>query len=236
MYKAFLFDFDGTLVDTDNLFLGSLNEILPKYKIKEGTQQEYIEFHGTIGIIEERLKNFPEKERHILGEKLKKMTIINYDKKIAQGELKFLPGAVEFLERIKEIGLPSFIVTNKPHDMATKEICMMGLNKIINGHIGADIGYKMKPSPEMPLAAAKELGIEPQHCILIGDHTNDLLAASSAGMTSIILDRGRKLTHKSTCNPDLTVENLKELIDNITEIKHLKRFIENSRINFEKNR
>ena len=229
MYKAFLFDFDGTLVDTDHLFLDSLNEVLTYSGIRPGTKQEYITFHGTNGIISDRLKGFREDVSRIIAEELQKELLKIYNHKIESGHLRFLPGAVDFLKALKREGLPAFIVTNKPHDMADKEISILNMRSLIAGHIGADNGYAQKPSPEMLIAAAEFLNVRKEECIMIGDHTNDLLAAVSAGMPSIILDRGRNLVHTESMSPDITVENLRELLS-VTDINGLRPLVEKGMI------
>jgi HAD superfamily hydrolase (TIGR01549 family) len=100
----------------------------------------------------------------------------------AFGQTRLPDGTLRFLERIAEKATLA-VVTKAPRSYAERLLAFHGIE------LPVVVGYhdvkRVKPDPEALLLASQKLGIEPFHCIYVGDDENDVQAARSAGFTPI---------------------------------------------------
>jgi beta-phosphoglucomutase-like phosphatase (HAD superfamily) len=125
---------------------------------------------------------------------------------------KPLPGAVELLTALDESGRPWAIATSSRREQVNASVNALGLPKrplIIDG---SNV-ERAKPAPDLLLFATRELGVEPSRSCYVGDSIWDMQAAAAAGMPAIGVVSG------SATNGDLagagalfTVKDLTELI------------------------
>jgi phosphoglycolate phosphatase len=95
------------------------------------------------------------------------------------------PGVVEGLEELCAAGVALAVVTNKPLGPARRVLDGLDLTQYFGSVYGGDSLRTKKPEPEMLLAAASELGVEPGRCLMLGDSDVDIAAAAAAGMAGI---------------------------------------------------
>jgi phosphoglycolate phosphatase len=69
-------------------------------------------------------------------------------------------------------------------------LALVGLEDYFDFVIGGDALPQRKPDPEPLLHAAARLGIEPGACLMIGDSSNDAMAARAAGMPIVLVPYG----------------------------------------------
>jgi len=123
-----------------------------------------------------------------------------------------LPGAVELLKALDESGRPWAIATSSRREQVDASVNALALPKrpiIIDG---SNV-ERAKPAPDLLLYAARELGVEPSRSRYVGDSIWDMQAAAAAGMPAIGVASG------SATDGDLagagalfTVKDLTELI------------------------
>jgi HAD superfamily hydrolase (TIGR01549 family) len=100
-----------------------------------------------------------------------------------------LPGAVEILRDLRDAGIPHGIATSgrRPEIDASLESLGVGPETVVVAR--GDV-LRAKPEPDLFLACARRLGIEPDDCFVVGDAVWDLLAARRARMFSVGLLSG----------------------------------------------
>ena len=163
---AFLFDLDGTLVDSIPDLTRSINllrEELHLTAITSGTVRTYV--GDGVGLLLQRA--LP--EEHVNPRNRKRFMDI-YSSHLTD-ETIIYPGIMDFLEL--HISKPMAVVTNKPQHLAEIIVERLGLASL-----------QKKPHPDMVHRALELLGSVPQRTVLLGDHHVDLRAAQAAGTRS----------------------------------------------------
>ena len=88
MYKLFLFDFDGTLLDSDHMIVVTFQELYAKYKPDyNATIEHMLSFSGP-PIRETLLNEFPNENQNVMFNEFVKYSTINYDKYVNCGDEK----------------------------------------------------------------------------------------------------------------------------------------------------
>ena len=101
------------------------------------------------------------------------------------GRSEIYPGVETVLTQLSAAGFRLACVTNKRQAMTVPLLEQIGLMPYFDVVICGDSQNSMKPEPGPLLHACKRLGIGPQHCVLVGDSDNDILAARAAGIAVI---------------------------------------------------
>ena len=100
------------------------------------------------------------------------------------------PGVREGFAHARRLGLRLCCVTNKPQAFSDALLALVGLDRDLEFVQGGDALPKGKPDP-LPLEhAAVRLGLEPAACLMVGDSSNDAVAARAAGMPVVLVGYG----------------------------------------------
>lgn len=175
--KAVFFDWDGTLADTDNSFYLALEKTLAELGLPPSSPDEYRKNGGSRQTLEARYG--PDK----IDSEIIELLHSHY----SPGAVSLLPFARNMMEFLKHSGVFIFIITNKPHSVVEKELHLTGAMNLVHGFVGDTPGRKKKPSPDNLLYASSCLGVPVRECLMVGDTTNDLFAARSAGMPVVLV-------------------------------------------------
>jgi phosphoglycolate phosphatase len=124
------------------------------------------------------------------------------------------PGALETLQRLSSKDLKLACVTNKPEPFTSRLIREMGLDAYFELVVAGNTTARKKPDP-MPLHyAADHFGLAYDRCLMVGDSSNDVVAARAAGFAIACVPYGYNHGQDiRSSNPDLVVENLTLLAD-----------------------
>ncbi len=175
---AFLFDMDGTLVDSVYQHVLAWREALEE----SGIQLAVWQIHRRIGmsgglfvqaLARETRRAIPPAE----AEALQKRHAEAYQRYSSQ--IRPLPGARELLRFLSEAGAPWAIATSGRLETAGPNIKALGVPEGIP-IVTRDQVEHAKPDPDLFVAAAERLGVNIEHAIVVGDSVWDLLAARRA--------------------------------------------------------
>jgi phosphoglycolate phosphatase len=95
------------------------------------------------------------------------------------------PGAEAALRRLAEAGWRLAVCTNKPEAMARDVLAATGFSGLFAAVGGGDSFSTRKPDPVHLLATLAAAGADPARAVMIGDHRNDIHAASGAGVPGV---------------------------------------------------
>jgi len=175
---AFLFDLDGTLVDSVYQHVLAWREALEK----TGIELAVWRIHRRIGmsgglLVNALLRETGHRVSAVQAAELQKIHAEAYARQTAQ--LRPLPGARELLAYLTRNRVPWAIATSSWRKSAgpTLRLLDVGAEAVI---IARDEVEHAKPNPDLFLAAAARLGVEAQDAFVVGDSVWDLLAARRA--------------------------------------------------------
>jgi beta-phosphoglucomutase-like phosphatase (HAD superfamily) len=171
---AFLFDLDGTLVITDDVYFEVWKEILQEYNIiiDQNFYKKYILGNTDLHVLNTVLFNI-NLSLEILSKKKDQLFINKIEK------IKLLDGVFYFFQKIKNFGHKLGIVTNCNREVAEKIINHFNLNAYIDCLIIGNECIKSKPSPEPYLRACEFLNISHDKVIIFEDSKSGLLSAKN---------------------------------------------------------
>jgi phosphoglycolate phosphatase len=110
---------------------------------------------------------------------------------------RLFPGAREAVLRLRDHGIPSVVVTNKPHPIATQVALKLGLEDVLAALEGGRPGVPLKPHRALLDRAVAAAGREPGPVVVVGDSTVDADLATTVGCPFLGvahgLDQGRGL-------------------------------------------
>ena len=183
-YKCFLFDLDGTLLDTAPEFLTSLNALLKKNEKKLVTY-DFVRNRVSDGVGRLIQDSFIIDENHSEFEELRNDLLDEYDKNYLLSET--FPGVDKLLKELTKNKIDWMIVTNKPKKFS-QEICekfewQHHAKAIVSPE---DVNGKRKPDPESLNAALAKTTIKKDQSIYIGDNWRDIEAANNSGIDSAL--------------------------------------------------
>lgn len=184
MYKAVIFDLDGTLVDT----MDSLNKAINLMRGELGYTE--ISREKALLAINYGIKRFvrdclPEDVKN--DEELFLRAYKIYCEKYEMTHLdveKPYDFIYELLDELKGMGIKLAVMSNKK-DNYTVGICKKLFLSYFDEARGQRDGAPAKPDPTVPLEICKNLGVEPFECLYVGDSDVDMVTAKNCGFTSV---------------------------------------------------
>lgn len=178
---AVLWDLDGTLVDTEPLWMAAEREIV----VSHGGAWTHEDALGLVGnpllvsaaIIQEAGVDLP-------AEEIAAWLIGRVNETVLSEGPTWRPGALELLTQAREAGIPQGIVTMSYHVQAravTDALPPGTIQEIVSG----DMVTRGKPDPEAYLTAAAALGVEPRDCLAVEDSATGARAALGSGAATV---------------------------------------------------
>lgn len=177
--KAFIFDMDGVIFDSEKLYLQCCIEAAEIFGINDIEEVVL----SCIGLTTEKTH---ERYRQAYGddfplEEYWKEATSRFRKKAEGGLLPVKDGAGEILAKLSDREIPTALASSTRTEMVMRELKAAGLDKYFNVIIGGDMVTKSKPEPDIFLLAAEKLGFEAKDCAIIEDSRNGIRAARAAG-------------------------------------------------------
>ena len=185
---SFLFDLDGTLIDSVYQHVIAWRAALTGI----GIDLSVWRIHRRIGMsgglfVHALLRETGRTLSHEDIEQLQLTHAAEYRKQM--GTVTALPGARELLASLTEAGVKWAIATSGYAATARPALELLGLPEE-TPMVTRDLVRHAKPDPDLFLAAAALLDVEPRHAMVVGDSVWDLLAARRAGTLGIGLQSG----------------------------------------------
>lgn len=182
MYKAVIFDLDGTLLDSLSDILAVLNRTLTHFGLPSISREQGVRFIGN-GARELVRRAVGEKNESRLDE-----ILAYYKEKYAQsdnGLSRLYDGEEEALRRLKSAGVKLAVLTNKPHAAALRAEEIFFKDYAFDCVLGQKDGAPLKPDPAAVETVLKELNVRRGECVFVGDGETDVQTAENAGLDCV---------------------------------------------------
>lgn len=181
MYKAVIFDLDGTLLDTLRDLYNSVNHALRTFGFPERTIDEVRRFIGN-GVKKLMERSTPEGTDEETNAKCLDCFRAHYLEHMADNTVPY-DGVNELIAKLREKGVRTAVVSNKLHS-AVVGLCKDYFEGIEEA-IGVSVEAERKPNPINVLKVLDAFGITADECIYIGDSEVDVQTAHNAGVKCI---------------------------------------------------
>lgn len=183
MVLALLFDIDGTLMDTLDAIVASMNAALAQSSVRPLEKEE---LRPLIGMPVARQMDLL---RGMQGPVVERITDRYYEYFLEYVErgLPLFPGVRETLPLLER---PMSTMTTRRRHTARRMLEVAGLASFFGAVVGGDEVSRPKPFPDLPLYSARALGQPPEACVVVGDSPVDVLAGRAARMWTIAAGYG----------------------------------------------
>ena len=189
---AILFDMDGVLVDSLDSWWSALDEAMKFFKQNGISREEFVEKYWGQDL-------YYTLEKHGFDPRIVNRCNLAYENHI--DTVKIYPDVKTSLKQLT--GFKKGIVTNTPRNRAFQVVRMLGIEQFFDTIVTSDDVSRGKPSPEIVFKACKNLGVEVEKTILVGDTISDVNAGHDAGCRVFGID----------VVADYTIKDVSGLID-----------------------
>lgn len=178
-YDTILFDLDGTILDTNELIITSFLEALKGTVDESFCRNDIIPSMGAPLI--DQMKKFSglEEVDHLI-EAYRKVNLELHDEYV-----KAFDNVAEVLKQLHDAGIKMGIVTTKMRLTTEKGLALTGLASFMDAIITIDDVVNPKPHAEPVEKALSILNAKPEHTLMVGDSTFDILAGINAGTDTV---------------------------------------------------
>lgn len=206
-YKTFLFDWDGTIVNTHPAWEAAWNGACLDYGITMSYKQASREIFGKFEIsplfASIGYKTFLDKMYRILDSHLNKVQIN--------------PGVTSLLKKLRASQSTCIIVTSSQRHAILPLIKKYKLEAFFNSYLTCEDVTKLKPDPEIIHKAISISKSEKKDCVIIGDSSADILAGQAAGIDTILYSPPQNhlahdIDYLLSLNPSTVITNFDELL------------------------
>jgi len=190
-YQAIIFDMDGTITDTEQIWHQAFKQLLARRNItlERTREQEILNQITGLGLPEKcliikKIAGLGDPHETLAQEKL------NTAKALYGDHIKLMDGFPEFYQQARQRQLKMGVATNADDETLAITKDKLDLSNFFGKHIYgiSQVNNVGKPNPAIYLHAARRLQVDPSACIAIEDSAHGINAARSAGMFCIGLD------------------------------------------------
>ena len=214
---AFVFDLDGTLVDSVYEHVLAWREALER----AGVELSVWRIHRRIGmsgglLIDALLRETGQQVSPEQADQMKRFHAEAYGR--ISGAVRPLPGARELLHHLSEVGVPWAIATSGWMQSARPALDLLGVPASVP-IVTRDQVAHAKPDPDLFVAAVERLGVAVTDAVVVGDSVWDLLAARRARALSIgLLSGGYGQDELERAGAYRVYQDPADLLDHLDEV------------------
>ena len=207
----YIFDFDGTLMDTSGVILSTIKATIKEMGLPEKTDEEC---RSIIGIRTDEAGRYLYPELEISNKEFARVFRTNYDRlKVGANENTF-PGVLETLAELREKGCGLAIASSRRLASLNDYLEGLGIRDWFEMVVGADSVTKGKPDPEPVLTILEALGWQPSSTLVVGDADVDIMMGNAAGCKTCAVTYGNgSPTSLRAASPDYMVDTFPAILN-----------------------
>lgn len=182
---AAIFDLDGTLVDSEPNYYKASRQILAEHGVPDYTWADHQSYVG----ISTRETAAIWRERYGLCAPLDELLAATNRRylELARAHTRVYPEMRKFVELLAAEGVPMAVASGSSPKTIDAILAGTGLDAFLRTAVSADEVPHGKPAPDVFLEAARRLGADPAHCVVLEDAAPGAAAAHAAGMRCIAI-------------------------------------------------
>ena len=204
---TFLFDLDGTLIDSIELIIRSYQHTIRTHRQLETAPEVWMKGLGIP--LRVQFKEWSEDPAEIDA---MVMTYREYNLSHHDEMVTAYDGVVDAVKRLHQQGKRLGLVTSKFRSGAFRGLKKVGLEDVFHIVVGADEVANPKPHPEPVLTALSRLSARPEEAVFIGDSRHDMECGRAAGVkTAAVLWGPFGRSDLEDLHPDYWLETPSEL-------------------------
>lgn len=190
-FPGYLFDLDGTLIDTAPDIAAAVNHGLERFGYGPASPALVRHWvgYGARACLEQALAEQGEEPDAAAMDALLACCLERYRAHIADRSTPY-PGAVEALQALSGRGAKLAVVTNKRIVLTQALLEALQLASLFGAVIGGDSAARPKPAADPILLACEQLGLGPAEALFVGDSPTDVAGARAAGCPVVCVSYG----------------------------------------------
>lgn len=214
-----VFDLDGTLADSAEDLIGTLNVLLARegLPLLPASAARSMVGAGARALIE---RGFAHHRAPLPPERVDPLVadfLAHYEEHIADATRLF-PGAAGALERLAGEGFALAVCTNKPENLARLLLERLGVADVFAAICGRGTFPVHKPDPRALLLAIEAAGGDPARALMVGDSKTDIDTARAARVPVVAVDFGYTETPVAALAPDRVISHFDDLWEAAAEL------------------
>ncbi|MGN1267822.1 MAG: HAD family hydrolase [Dorea sp.] len=197
--KACIFDLDGTLTDTLESLTFSVRSSLKEMNLPEITKEQCRSFvgNGARRLMEDTLRAVGDEKLERIEEAMEIYGRI-FDENCTYHVTPY-EGVMELLKALKQRGIKTAVLSNKPHRQTVKVVEEVLGNDLIDWAQGQQEQIARKPSADGVYAVMEKLGVTKEECLYIGDSEVDAETGKNAEVKTICVTWGFRTREELEC-------------------------------------
>lgn len=202
-----LFDFDGTLLDTNELIIQTFMSVLGEHFPGEYGREDVLHFIGPS--LEQTFSRIAPDKVSELSDQYRRLNRTLHDELVSEYD-----GVAETLRTLKSRGLKMAIVSTKREETILHGLKLMGVHDVFDVLVALDHVQNPKPHPE-PLELALRLLEADQHeALMIGDNSHDIEGGKNAGVrTAGVAWTAKGEEFLASFEPDFMLQHISDLLE-----------------------
>jgi len=203
--QAYIFDLDGTLIETEGLWTAAIH----KWLLSRGKEMDYATLNRWVlgrswfAICDDIFERFPDLRAAPI--ELLDVTRAFYFKERATADIR-IHSSVNLLRHLSQTA-PCVIVSGSAREDIREAVELMDVGDCLKFYLGCEDYPYGKPHPIGFLTAAERLGVAPERCVVFEDSAAGILAGKRAGMTVVALARSESVK-QDTSKADIVLTDL----------------------------
>ncbi|MBT1172219.1 HAD family phosphatase [Bifidobacterium sp. MA2] len=177
--KAVLWDLDGTLVDSDPMWVAAERRCAERHGVSWNDDLSLKMTAAPLPVCARVLREagVDEPADAIVAALIDDVTTMYV---VGEG-IPWTPGAWDLLVALRGAGIPSVLVTGSPRSLAERVVAAAPAGAFVGAVAGDDEGIAHKPDPAPYLAGARLAGADPRDCLVLEDSDGGARAGIAAG-------------------------------------------------------
>lgn len=216
MYKACVFDLDGTLANTIDTIAYYGNLSLSNFGMEKiGTQKyKYMVGSGYKSLIHQMISEAGASDEEFFS-RMAEFYIEVYNKDPLYLTTPY-DGTSEMLSALNDEKMMTAVLSNKPHSSVSGVLSSLFGDFQFSLYMGNKENMPLKPDPSLMEGIMSELGVKPEECLYVGDTITDMETGKRAGVFTIgVLWGFRDLEELKTGGADLIVSHPSQITEYI---------------------
>lgn len=182
-FAAVLWDMDGTLLDSEPLWLRAETELMEEFGVTWTTDDQL----NCLGGPAERIGRYMfERSGGVESPTFFVDQVFKRTAKLFETDLRVMPGVRQRLEELYAAGIPMALVTASPRELADTAVNVLGAH-FFSAVVSCDDVVNSKPDPESYFSAARQLQVDISKCLIFEDSHTGVKAAQASGASVVAI-------------------------------------------------